>query len=158
MQQQKSATLTAIFSDVLANLAFMFTDDEDSHSEANGVWSEASIEYYGCVNGALRLVYPEAFAIELAANLLGTDPGCEDAESQAGDAVKELMNIVCGQLVTALHGTEAVFNLSIPRVRVLPEAPTFSGEENENICTLCVSGRRTQISLIPSSGCAPSDA
>lgn len=158
MQQQKSATLTAIFSDVLANLAFMFTDEDDAPPEADGVWSEASIEYHGCVGGALRLVYPEPFAIELAANLLGTDPAGEDVGAQAADAVKELMNIICGQLVTALHGTEAVFNLSIPQVEVLPGMPEFSYEDNGNICSLGVSGHKIQLCLVPSGPDAASDA
>ncbi len=158
MQQQKSATLTAIFSDVLANLAFMFTDEDDAPPEADGGWSEASIEYHGCVGGALRLVYPKPFAIELAANLLGTDPADVDAESQAADAVKELMNIICGQLVTAMHGTGAVFNLSIPQVEALSGVPDFSYEQNENICAIGVSGHKIQLSLVPSDGDVAADA
>ncbi len=158
MQQQKSATLTAIFSDVLANLAFMFTDEDDAALKSDAVWAEASIEYRGCVSGRLNLVYPKPFSIELAANLLGTDPDSEDVELQAEDAVKELMNIICGQLVTALHGTEALFNLSIPRVEALSDKPRFSGEDNGNTSTLCVSGRKIQLSLASLGGNAAADA
>ncbi len=157
MQQQKSATLTTIFSDVLANLAFMFTDEDDTPTQADSDWSEAFIEYHGCAGGALRLLYPKPFAIELAANLLGTDPTDEDVESQATDAVKELMNIICGQLVTALHGTEAVFNLSIPQVEAVAGMPEFTYEKNENICALGVSGHKIQIGLVPSGADAVAD-
>ena len=47
MLQQKTATLTTIFSEVLANLAFMFTDDEPGPPSAGDIWLETFISYQG---------------------------------------------------------------------------------------------------------------
>lgn len=140
-QEQKTATLATIFSEVLANLAFMFSDNEDdSIPSAGDVWLETEIGYRGPQNGTLRFWCTREFTEQLVANLLGIDPENEDVEAQAADAVKEFMNIVCGQLITAIHGTEAVFDLTIPTLRELPETPQFP-EEDSYSATLFVEGR-----------------
>ena len=153
MQEQKTATLMTIFSDVLANLAFMFSDESDTDTQAGDLWLETTIGYYevgdGGISGKLYLLCPREFSILLAANLLGVNPEDDDAGQAAEDAVKEFMNIVCGQLVTALHGTEDVFNLTIPKLKELPETPDFTDTDNPEIAVLSVEGHRVQLSYIP---------
>lgn len=127
MPQQKTPTLAAIFSDVLARLAFMFTDDLPAEPPAGGEWIEASVGYRGPVEGRLVLTCTREFCTVLASNLLGTDPEDPEADTKAEDAVKEFMNIACGQYVTAIHGTEAVFCLSIPAVRPAEAPPADDG-------------------------------
>jgi hypothetical protein len=65
-------------------------------------------------SGSLTLVMPEAMAVEIAANFLGVDADDPAADVAARDALKELLNIVCGNVLTALYGQEAVFDLEIP--------------------------------------------
>ena len=68
----------------------------------------------GAVTGALTLAVPRSWAESLAANTLGLDdPG--EAEAAAADALKELANVVCGNLVTAFVGPDAVVPLGLPR-------------------------------------------
>ena len=43
MLQQKAPTLTTILSEVLANLAFMFTDDESAEPAPDDRWLETTI-------------------------------------------------------------------------------------------------------------------
>ena len=145
MPQQKSATLTAIFSEILANLAFMFTDEDETLPDEGMEWWETSIRYKGPVSGALTFKCPRPFTNELAANLLGVDPDQEVEEEQAQDAVKEFMNIICGQVVTTFHGTEHVFDLTIPEVSVMASPPQEVFEENPRICSLSVAGHRIQL-------------
>ena len=121
MQDQKTATLATIFSEVLANLAFMFTDEDLADPPACDEWLETTIAYSGPVTGALKLRCSRDFSTRLAANLLGLDPDDPDTEQSASDAVKEFMNIVCGQFITAAYGTEEVFNLTIPKIVELPD-------------------------------------
>ena len=73
MQEQKTATLTTVFSEVLADLAFMFTDGDESDMPAGEVWLETVIGYQGAATGTLRLRCTRGFSIRLAATLLGTD-------------------------------------------------------------------------------------
>ncbi len=149
-QHQKTATLTAIFSEVLANLAFMFSEDEEGATPSAGdVWLETEIGYHGPQSGTLRFWCTREFAVQLAANLLGIDPNDEDADTKSTDAVKEFMNIVCGQLITAIHGTEAVFDLTIPRLAELSETPQFSDEEGPHSSTVFVEGQRLHLRYEP---------
>lgn len=80
----------------------------------------ASIEFDGVGAGALELAAPRAFARQLAANLLGIADPSAASESEASDALKELMNVACGTLLRARRAHEEVrFDMSIPSVHDL---------------------------------------
>lgn len=144
MPEQKAATLATIFSDVLADLAFMFTEDEEATSNPDEVWLETKIGYRGPVNGELRFRCTREFSRLLASNLLGVVAE-EAGDEQADDAAKEFMNIVCGQLVTALHGTEAIFNLTIPEIRKIAEMPDFTLNDGGQAATVTIEGQNVQL-------------
>jgi CheY-specific phosphatase CheX len=155
MQQQKSPTLTTIFSEVLANLAFMFTDEEQVGAGSEESWLETAISYRGPLVGTLQFRCTTGFSVLLAANLLGIDSQEQEAEDKARDAVKEFMNIVCGQLVTVLYGADAVFNLTIPEVTELPEPPELEPGDSTNSSTLSVDGFMVQLVHLPGSASSP---
>lgn len=149
MKPLTTTTLTTVFSDVLGNLAFLFADDEQADPSPAAIWLETTISYCGPATGTLRLQCNGEFAILLAANLLGIDPGDDDAELKAPDAVMEFMNIVCGQFVTAMHGTEDVFDLTIPAVRTLDQMPDFLDDDDEWTSTLVVEGHSVRLHYSP---------
>lgn len=149
MQKQKNATLKTIFSEVLADLAFMFTDNEDVEPSPDDVWLEATISYDGSVSGTLRFHCTGTFSVLLAANLLGTSPDDENAESNANDAVKEFMNIVCGQFITATHGTQDIFNVTIPQIIEIEGPPDLFADDVSESSTFSVDGHHVQLSYIP---------
>ncbi len=146
MPLTKTATLTAIFSEVLANLAFMFTDDDQADLAPGDVWLETTIRYEGACRGRLCFRCTRDFTRQLAANLLGIDADHEEAAQKAEDAVKEFMNIVCGQLVTTLYGAGPVFNLSIPQCRELSETPALNVTDDPCVASLSIHGSRIQLS------------
>ncbi len=152
MVASKTRTLTAIFSEVLANLAFMFTDDEQTETGPGDVWLETTISYHGPVSGALRFRCTRSFSVLLAANLLGIDPDDATANRQCEDAVKEFMNIVCGQFVTAMHGPDDVYNLSIPRTVELRGEPDLSDDGGLETSTLSVDNHTVQLTYGPRAG------
>ena len=47
------------------------------------------------------------------------------------DALREFMNVVCGQFITACHGTDRVFNLSIPTAVECAESPQFNFDDQQ---------------------------
>lgn len=147
MQDQKTTTLTTVLSDVLANLAFMFTDDGELEAPVGERWLETMISYEGPMSGLLHLTCTETFATQLAANLLGADSGEETTHQESNDAVKEFMNVICGQYVTAAYGTEEVFNLSIPEVLERSTTPVLGGpqEAAEDMAVLSVDGQWMQL-------------
>ncbi|MGB2984488.1 MAG: chemotaxis protein CheX [Phycisphaerae bacterium] len=149
MPQQSTVTLKRIFSEVVANLAFMFTDDEEADPSLDARWLETTIGYEGPMSGTLRFHCTREFSELLTSNLLGVDPEDDHATSEADDAVKEFMNILCGHYITALHGTEDVFNVTIPQIRELPEPPALVDDSDPDTATLSVNGHHVQLSYVP---------
>jgi len=127
----------------------MFRDDDPAEAEPDDTWLETTIGYRGPVSGTLRLWCSRRFSTLLAANLLGVDPEDEDASSKEEDAVKEFMNIVCGQFVTAMHGAAAVFDLSIPQTAELDHAPALHESDDTHATTLSAEGHPIRLAYIP---------
>lgn len=132
--------LLQVVTDVLGDLAFMASDDECPDLGAGTVWMQGEIQYYGPQTGTLRCWCTRDFAVELAANLLGIEPEEGEAMVAAEDALREFMNVLCGQVVTAWHGTEAVYNLSIPKVCECMEAPRAIDANADASCQIAVAG------------------
>lgn len=143
--QLKPATLATIFSEVLANLAFMFTEEPTDEGDLSTTWLETAISYDGPHRGTLRFRCTREFTVHLAANLLGADPNASEAEDGAADAVKELLNILCGQFVTSVHGTGEIYDLSIPEITEMSEIPDMGLVDTPKMCTLGVDGYRVQL-------------
>ncbi len=55
------------------------------------------------------------------------------------------MNVLGGQFVTAVHGTDQVFDLSIPEIHEMPEAPDLTVADGPELCTLGVDGHGVQL-------------
>lgn len=132
--------LGAVVSDVLADLAFMVCDDEPADLPVGSVWLQSEVQYTGPENGGLVCWCTRDFAIQLCANLLGIDPDQGNAQIGAEDAVREFMNVLCGQLVTSWFGHQAVFNLSIPTVRECIETPSLADVDPVNGCKISIDG------------------
>ena len=150
MDAQKTATLTTIFSDVLADLAFIFTEDlPEIPDRPEGDWFETVISYHGPSAGTLKFRCTREFSGMLAANLLGVEPSTHDADARAEDATKEFMNIICGQLVTAIHGAEDVYDLSIPESHELFHPVDLTVTDNPRVSTVNTDGHWVQLEYAP---------
>ena len=145
MPQATTAIPTATFSEVLANLAFLFTGEEPTDPPSASRWWEASIAYRGPYGGTLRLRCTPEFAALLAANLLGTDPQAAPAGARAADSVKELMNVFCGHFVTTVYGTKHVFDVSLPEIRELPAEDAADAASEGDFATVYVEGHIVRI-------------
>ncbi len=122
MPPEAVAQITEVFCTVLEELAFLFGDpiDKAEMPEPQGELVQARIAYHGEQSGELRLTLPRALCGVVAANVLGLEPDDPDAERRALDALGELLNVICGQTLTALAGEQAIFNLTPPQVQNLP--------------------------------------
>ena len=65
---------------------------------------------------------PNSLSKEIAANVLGLEPDDDLVREGAGDALKELLNVTCGHILTSLLGTKMVFDLSAPEMEVYDES------------------------------------
>lgn len=115
MPHEHAESIEQVVTEVLEQLAFVFADpaqaDEMPGELGQGV--AVRIGIHGAGTGTLTVVSGHAVCAELAANLTGED--ADDIEPEAAaQALMELTNVLCGQLLTQIAGTEPVFDLEPP--------------------------------------------
>jgi hypothetical protein len=108
-------------SQILEEAAFVFVEEADRTSArwAEGQVLEARIAFRGPSDGVLTLAAGEAFAMELAGNLLGIDPDSPEATRGSRDAVGELVNILCGVLLERWFPGDPTYGMGVPVIRSL---------------------------------------
>lgn len=117
MRTDRSGELERVLADALAAQAFLFAEPAEAEGfdvAAESVWFCGRIGFEGHRSGLLEVTVPRGLAVEASANMLGDDD-VEDDEA-AADALGELINVICGQLLTSRFGTEPVFTLTMPEV------------------------------------------
>lgn len=75
----------------------------------------ASLDFKGTVSGTYEIVCQKGFGEILVQNLLGDDNQPDD--SQIFDALKEMVNVMSGNLLTTSYGHDTVFELKSPEAR-----------------------------------------
>lgn len=109
--QSLSRATTATFEE----LALLFPEHDLSPEQAAAPLDVAvSVEFRGPLRGRLVLRASSSILSAIAANMLG-----EDASRQAPlqrDALGEIANVICGNVLPVIAGAEAVFHLSAPHV------------------------------------------
>jgi hypothetical protein len=111
--------LAEVLGSVLQDSAFMFAEPiEEPEGWHRPVFS-AQLAFESVRGGLLRLTTPPRGAVEIAANMLGVDPGDPEAEVQARSALAEVLNVVGGAFVTRYFGTKVPSQLGLPHTEVL---------------------------------------
>jgi CheY-specific phosphatase CheX len=96
-------------------LAFMFTDSELNEQQSEAEYEAgAELAFSGPVEGKLLLQMYGKVLVLLTRNLLAEEVKLE--ESLLEDSLKEVTNIICGNLLPNIAGSEAVFDISAPRL------------------------------------------
>jgi len=120
MDTECCKTLEAVFPDVLQRVAFAFGEPalaSELTCPEEGLLGR--IRFSGSSRGHMEIAAPAAFAGEFASNALGLEPGAMLEPGQAEDAWRELLNIVCGNILTDRAGEAAVLDLTPPEVEPL---------------------------------------
>lgn len=133
MNGNPKEVLVKEFSDVLEHMAFLFAEPvavDEAPPPSEGLL--VSIGFSGPFQGRLRLAMPSPMSVDLAANFLGIEADEAADPNIVHDAIKELLNVTCGHVLTSLAGTEPVFSLAPPHVENLtPDAwETLSAGEH----------------------------
>ena len=117
MNSEWKAALGRAVRDVFENLCFMLpTPTNASIPPEVGSLSRVvlAVDFTGAGHGSLHLTLPDSMIASVASSMLGEDGPLELSEQY--DAVCELANIVCGNVLPLIAGERAVFDLSSPRV------------------------------------------
>lgn len=140
MENNTQQIISTVIETVMEQIAFVFIDEtgddckpKSTHWEAIG----ASISISGVKSGCIHLWISTPLAFSIAANMLAID-NIEDLK-KAGDAVKELCNIISGNFITSAY-QNAEINLGIPELLSSgslaidfddPKAIWFSAEDEQ---------------------------
>ncbi|MCK5687536.1 chemotaxis protein CheX [bacterium] len=108
---------------VLEEFAFMFGDpvSEEGQDLLNKKCYYGQINFTGLVCGKIEIVLEEVLTVKLAANALGLQDDDPLALDEQQDVVRELLNIICGRIITGCFGEEMVFDLDVPNVSILKQ-------------------------------------
>ena len=97
----------------------------------------AQMSFNGPINGSLNVAAPVGLCGELVSNILGVEPIHNLELERAADALKELLNVTCGRILTSLAGPDPVFEYSVPATSKLnsDELPAFADKPG-TVCLL----------------------
>jgi len=125
MNSEWKAALSQAVRDVFENLCFMLPTPTPSGASIPPELGSLSrvvlaVDFSGAGRGSLHLTLPDSMIASVASSMLGEDGPLELSEQY--DAVCELANIVCGNVLPLIAGERAVFDLASPRVIATMEA------------------------------------
>ena len=119
MNAEAREKLSSTVFGVLERFTFMFAETpEEEPGEWDGEYLHSAITFEGPEKGVISITAPSPLCKEIAANVLGELDSDDILQETAADAVKELLNIICGELVAELYGTKVVVNLSVPSFEI----------------------------------------
>lgn len=129
MNTQLTEPLQQVAEETFQSLAFMFSMGEDEvGGAAAGEITAARVAFAGPFCGQVALWVSDDMLPALAGNMLGLDDGQTATPDQQHDALKELLNVICGNLLPVIASKTDVFNVRPPML-VTPkpvERPDFS--------------------------------
>ena len=136
MPHEHSDVLLEVAGETLEQLAFIFSFPDDMDTDA--IWERAvtgcHVSFSGPSRGGLLLLISTAALLELASNMLGLDEEETTADDQQKDALREALNVICGNLLPRIGGVDAVFDIEAPTLieadaaRVLRDEYMAGGE------------------------------
>ena len=117
MEKELRHILDTTLCEVLEKQAFVFAEEipVDEVPEPAGVMLQSRISFSGPFSGTLLLYAPELMCCEIAANFLGVEPDAPGIAEKAPDALREMLNVICGNFLTAAAGDGPVFDLTVPQ-------------------------------------------
>lgn len=132
--------LRMLVADIFGDLAFLVAEDDPGAANTMNRWLHGSVMYRGPFTGRLECWTTPAFARGLAVNMLGIDATEEPAAGASEDALRELLNVLCGNLVTRRFGRDSVFDLGMPDVVAADQAPPTCQSDDALGCLVYVDG------------------
>ncbi|MBW2099630.1 MAG: chemotaxis protein CheX, partial [Deltaproteobacteria bacterium] len=97
-----------------------FPEDEGNEIQQDSAVA-VSIAFRGPFSGFLSVTVSKQVLPELTANILGVDEE-ETTSDQQHDALKETINIICGNLLPAIFGKQLIFDIDPPKIISSAEA------------------------------------
>ena len=174
MDDRLNQILTRVSAETLEKLAFVFafadeaplsTDNDNVFIPAGPDNYQVRVAFEGPFSGSLVMDITPADLKEIAANMLGLNLGDPISDADQQDALKEVANVVCGNLLPVMAGKEAVFDIESPVVsrngasdpNAANSAPSASARlnlESGNCCLYLFVDGKTPAEILQMTGAA----
>ncbi len=115
MSAANSGILINVVVDTLEKLAFLFAVPlEGPAPEDTRELATVRVRFNGPLCGAMQLSLSRPVLTELAGNMLGADDASALSDDDQHDALCELINVICGNLLPLIGGNSAEFHIQTP--------------------------------------------
>jgi chemotaxis protein CheX len=112
-----NSMLLAAATSTFEQLGFLFADYElEGFQEQAPLDASARVVFAGPMHGAIEIQLTKALLPELTQNMLGDEDALDEAVW--ADALGEVANVICGNILPHIAGPEAVFDLASPQVEL----------------------------------------
>lgn len=115
MNEKAKEILTTVTIKTLKHLAFIFLSPEEENRGSMSESMAVCISFSGPISGRLVLKMSPVVGLELTANMLGIDEDIVTSEQQY-DAMKETINVICGNILPAIAGNQTIFHIDVPDI------------------------------------------
>jgi len=120
MNEPLDQTVRSVVPLVLETAAFMtIWPFQESDGELPVPDVSASMTFSGPCSGRLTLRVATEILPLLTQNMLGELEPDDSPEEKGRDALKEVLNMICGNLLTEWQGSDPIFHLSPPEIEDL---------------------------------------
>jgi CheY-specific phosphatase CheX len=141
--QPHDSTVYDVTASTLESLALMFlVPDDEAPQPRPPCNNRVAVPFTGPFDGTLTVAVSDGVMSELAANMLGIELRAIDASGRL-DALKELANVICGNLLPAIAGTKPVFHIGAP----LEQPPACQTGELAGAASLCAEAGAIHVAL-----------
>ena len=132
MNEKIDNIILKISAETLEKLVFMFASPYDpEESTEQDPDTGVSVSFTGPFSGTLGMKVSGEVLSEIAVNMLGVDDEDETTPDDQNDALKETINIICGNILPVIGGKEAVFNIDAPMI--IPEGEDIKERDGEKL-------------------------
>jgi len=132
MNEKVNDVISTVVTDTIEKLVFMFASPytpENSTEEDPDIG--VSVSFNGPFSGTLGMKVSEEVLSEITVNMLGVDSEDEISLEDQNDALKETVNVFCGNILPAIGGKSAVFNIDAPEI--VPEGEDMKVKGGEKL-------------------------
>jgi hypothetical protein len=142
MDEAMLEKIRGTFNAVLEKQVFMFPDpvEKDAFDVGDHRFLLSWMNFQGEFPGHLVIAVPEALAKEIGANFMGLDVDDDFVGENYQDSLKEILNVTCGHMLTALKGEAPIFDLSMPNVVSMATEVVVALAEDPNCLVFDVEG------------------
>jgi len=115
MDKKVEEVMATVAIETLERLSFIFSSVAEDDSEPMSDSMAACVSFKGPFSGRLVMKMSVPVVLEMTANMLGIDEEDASTEQQC-DAIKETINVICGNLLPAIGGENVIFNINAPEI------------------------------------------